>query len=53
MNVPCPFNLNRVFCFSEKIAVGTNDGQILIRTGCTYEEPEGAGWNFIEPKYGE
>ena len=48
INVPCPFNLNQVFCFGEKVGVSTNDGEILIRAGCTRDVPEGGGWIFIE-----
>ncbi len=51
MNIACPFNLNTVFCFSEKVGCSTSDGQILIRAGCTQDTPEGGGWIFIEHKY--
>ena len=51
LNVTCPFDLNTVFCFSEKVGVTTNDGQILIRVGCTNDCPEGDGWIFIQHKY--
>jgi hypothetical protein len=51
LNVTCPFHLNTVFCFSEKVGVTTSDGEILIRVGCTNDCPEGDGWIFIEHKY--
>jgi hypothetical protein len=51
IHVECPFNLNKVFCFSEKVGVTTSDGEILIRAGCTQDTPEGGGWIFIEHKY--
>jgi len=51
LNVTCPFHLNTVFCFSEKVGVTTNDGEILIRVGCTNDCPEGGGWIFVEYKY--
>jgi len=53
LSVTCPFTLNTVFCFSEKVGVATNDGEILIRVGCTNDCPEGDGWIFIEHKYEE
>ena len=53
MNVSCPFILNRVVCSTDKIAVTKNDGQILVRVGCTEDCPEGGGWIFIEHKYGD
>lgn len=31
--------------------MSTSDGQILMRTGCSREEPEGTGWIFIESEY--
>ena len=49
-NVACPFNLNRVYCFSEKVAVTTSNGEILIRIGRTDDCLEGDGWIFIEKK---
>ncbi|CAF3782621.1 unnamed protein product [Rotaria sp. Silwood1] len=52
INVTCPFNLNKVFCFSEKVAVTTNDGEILVRVGCTDDCVEGDGWIFIEHNFG-
>ncbi|CAF5150258.1 unnamed protein product, partial [Rotaria magnacalcarata] len=52
LNVMCPFSLNRIFCFSEKVAVTTNDGEILIRVGCTDDCPEGDGWIFVEHNFG-
>ncbi|CAF3568334.1 unnamed protein product [Rotaria sordida] len=52
INVTCPFNLNKVFCFSEKVAVTTNDGEILVRVGCTDDCLEGDGWIFIEHNFG-
>jgi hypothetical protein len=51
INVLCPFNLNTVFCFSEKVGVCTSDGEMLIRAGCTQDAPEGGGWIFIDHKY--
>lgn len=50
-NVTCPFNLNAVVGFAEKIAVSTADGEILIRIGCTLDRLEGDGWIFIQHKY--
>ncbi|CAF2713616.1 unnamed protein product [Rotaria sp. Silwood2] len=52
INVTCPFNLNKVFCFSGKVAVSTNDGEILVRVGCTDDCLEGDGWIFIEHNFG-
>ena len=49
-NVPCPYTLDIVFCFSGKVGVTTNIGEILIRAGCTYDCPEGGGWLFIEKR---
>jgi rRNA-processing protein FCF1 len=51
LNVACPFNLNKVFCFSEKVGVTTCDGEILIRVGCTDDCLEGDGWIFIDHRY--
>jgi formylmethanofuran dehydrogenase subunit D len=51
LNVNCPFNLNTVVCFAEKVGVTTSDGEILIRVGCTDDCPEGDGWIFIDHKY--
>jgi hypothetical protein len=51
LNVACPFNLNAVVCYSEKVGVTTNDGEILIRIGCTNDCLEGDGWIFIEHRY--
>ncbi|CAF0956280.1 unnamed protein product [Adineta steineri] len=48
INVNCPFNLKRVFCFSEKVGVITSDEEILIRVGCTNDCPEGDGWIFVD-----
>ena len=50
INVSCHFNLNRVVCSTDKIAVTTVDDQIMIRAGCTEDCPEGGGWVFIEHK---
>ena len=50
MNILCPFALKHVVCSIDKVGVSTNDGQILIRSGCTNDCPEGGGWIFIQHK---
>ena len=44
--------MNTVICSIEKIGVTTNDGQILIRIGCTNDCLEGDGWIFIQHGFG-
>lgn len=53
INVACPFHLQKVFCFSEKVGVITKDGEILIRVGCNEDCLEGDGWVFVEHEYDE
>lgn len=52
MNILCMFSLKHVVCSIDHIAVSTNDGQILIRSGCTADCPEGGGWIFLEHSFG-
>ncbi|UJR32017.1 hypothetical protein I4U23_019486 [Adineta vaga] len=52
LNVACPFDLNTIFCFAEKVGVTTSSGEIMIRVGCTNDCLEGDGWIFIDHNFG-
>lgn len=52
INVLCMFTLRYVVCSTDSVAILTSDEQILIRSGCTNDCPEGGGWIFLEHNFG-